>query len=87
MILGTLPWNGDGNGGAGSQAGNGWNSGGRSGDLERMELVSFWVTLWSGFFCFFERQLLSLLLSFFSAAPVASRSRCNLESVSKILRK
>jgi len=26
---------------------------------------------------FFERQLLSLLLSFFSTAPVASRSRCN----------
>jgi hypothetical protein len=28
MILGTGPWNGDGNVRAGSQAGNGWNSGG-----------------------------------------------------------
>jgi hypothetical protein len=41
MILGPWPWNRDGNVRAGSQAGNGWNSGGRSGDLERMELVSF----------------------------------------------
>jgi len=45
----------------------------------RMELVSLKGVSFrglSGVF-FFQRQLLSLLLSFFSAAPVVSRSRCN----------